>query len=210
MKISEWHIEYTVTLMVLFALVLLFIPTSIKSTVQANFISKWKDNYTQLEYAQDAILKQGQAKILPGFNNTKTPEERELLFITLLKPYYRINDKRVPKQYKVKYMNKSKIEKNSDYYVTDYFFTNNTVVVGIKDLPDEKDGKTKFLMTFDVNGIIPPNRWGKDVFGVMVYPDKIEALGANLGLEKQKEGCSLNNTGIACSNYYLIGGGFDD
>lgn len=210
MKLSDWRIEYTVILLVIFAVVLLFIPTSIKSTVQANFISKWKDNYNKLEYAQDAIIKQGQAQILPGFNSSKTPEEREDIFITLLKPYFRINDTKYPKHYHVSYMNGSKIPKDSEIYVKDYFYTNSSVIVGIKDLPDDRDGNTKFLMTFDVNGIIPPNKWGRDVYGVIVYSDKIEALGRDLPLDQQKDSCSLNSTGVACSNYYLIGGDFDD
>ena len=210
MKLSDWRLEYTIVILVVFAVVLMFIPTSIKSTVQANFISKWKDNYGKLEYAQDAILKQGQVKILPGFNNCKTPEECEKIFIILIKPYFRINDTKFPKHYHAKYMNNSKIHNDSPYYVHDYFYTNNKVIVGIKDLPDERNGRTKFLMTFDVNGIIPPNRWGRDVFGVIVYPDKIEAIGADLPLDMQKDSCSPNSTGVACSNYYLIGGGFDD
>ena len=209
MKLSNWKIEYTITLFVIFSALLIIIPTSIKSTVQANFITKWKDNYNKLVYAQDAMLKQEQSQILTSLAKADTPEKKETLIITLMKPYFRINDKKPPKRYRVKYMNKTPVTPNSEYFISDYYYTENHIIVGIKDLPNYKDN-TRFLMTFDVNGTLPPNIWGRDIYGVIVYGNKIEALGRELPIDKQKENCSYNSAGTACSNYYLIGGEFHD
>lgn len=206
MKISEWRLEYTITLLIFFAVILFVIPTSLQSTFQANLISKWKDCYKRLEYMQDVILKQEQAKILTSFKRAKTPEEREFLIIKLIKPYFRLNDTKVPAKYKVKFMDNEKILVNDFYYISDYFFTDNQMIVGIKDFPDNNKTETMFIMTFDINGLLPPNTWGKDVFGTKIYPDRIEAFGKDLDIQIINEDCSKNGSGTSCSFYYLIGG----
>lgn len=211
MKLSKWRIEYTITLLVIFTGCLLAIPTSIKSTVQAGYITKWKDTYDKMLYVQDAILKQEQAEILTSFKRAQTIDEREDLIIQIIKPYFRLQEAKLPKNYKVKYMNKSKIHKNDLYKIEDYYYTENNMIVGIKDTPDEiHNTQTMFIMTFDINGLLPPNIWGKDIFGVRVYSDKIEPLGHELSIEKQYYDCSQFGSGKGCSNYYLIGGGFSD
>lgn len=211
MKLSKWRVEYSVTLLVLFAIILLFMPTSLKSTVQANHITKWKDIYNRLTYVQDAILKQEQSEILTSFKRAKTANEREDLIITILKPYIRLKDSKFPKRYKVKYMNKSVVTKDDIYYIDDYYFADNNMIVGIKDTPDNVEAKdTIFIITVDVNGLLPPNTWGKDVYGVKVHSDRVEPIGYEKTIENQYYDCSKAGTGRSCSNLYLIGGDFND
>ena len=210
MKMGKWHIEYSVTLLIILAVVLLFTPTSIKSTFQANMIAKWKDCFKKLEYAHDAIIKQEKSEILTSFKRAQTPDEREEIFVRIIKPYFRLSEKKVKRHYKVRYMNGNKIGENDELYVDDYYFTNNRkMIVGIKDIPGKKDN-AMFIMTFDVNGYMPPNKWGKDVFGAKIYADKVEAIGRELTIDKQNEDCSIEASGVSCSNYYIIGGGFND
>ena len=211
MKFGKWRTEYTVTLLILYAIGLVFMPMSIKSTVQANSITKWKDCYKKLTYAQDAILKQEQSDILTSFKRVTTPEARENLFIEIMKPYFRLKDSKVPRKYKVKYMNLSLVAQKDIFYTEEYYYADNNIIVGIKDVPNNiDDDDTKFIMTFDVNGIMPPNTWGKDVYGIAVYREKVEPIGGNLRIEEQGMDCSPMGTGTSCSNYYLIGGGFND
>lgn len=210
MKLSGWRVQYTITLLVLFGAVLLFIPTSLQSTVQANFISKWKDYYSKIVYMQDVILKHEKTNILTSFKRAKNAEEREELFRTLVKPYLRLSDTKVPKRYHVKFMNNTPVPKNSLYYFTDYYFSDKNMIVGIKDVPNVVGTENIFIMMVDVNGVLPPNTWGKDVFGAKVYADKTEPLGAGLGLSQMKDDCSQDGTGVACSYYYKIGGSFED
>ena len=107
-------------------------------------------------------------------------------------------------------MNRNFVGKNDSFYTEDFYLTDNNMVVGIKDMPDEGSNDTKFLMIFDVNGLMPPNTWGKDVYGITVLGKKVEPLGENLRIEEQGIDCSPAGTGTSCSNYYLIGGGFND
>lgn len=211
MKIGKWRVEYTITLLVVYTLILLAIPTSLKSTVQAGHITKWKYTFDKMTYVQDAILKQEQSQILTSFNRAKDVNEREDLIIRIIKPYFRLKEVKVPKSYKVKYMNKNKISKQDIYNIDDYYFTDNNMIVGIKDTPElDSDINTMFIMTFDINGLLPPNVWGKDVFGVRVYSDRVEPIGKDLTIEKQYYDCSAHGSGTGCSNYYLIGGDFSD
>lgn len=210
MKLSKWRVEYTITLLALYTVLLLVMPTSIKSTVQASLTTKWKDTYNKMTYVQDAILKQEQSEILTSFRRAKTEEERENLIIEIIKPYFRLNDIKVPKRYKVKYMNKAKISDNDIYKIKDYYFTDKNTIVGIKDILPKWGAPEMFIMTFDVNGVLPPNRWGKDVFGIKVYTNKIEPIGSDLMIEKQYYDCSPQGTGTSCSNLYLIGGSLYD
>lgn len=210
MKLLNWRAEYTITLLIIFAVILLLIPTSLQSTVQANFIAKWKDCYDRLEYAQDVILKQEKQEILTSFRRAKTPEERETLFREILKPYFRLNNSKAPHRYHPKFMNGEKVPVNNKYNFTDYYFSDKKLLVGIKDIPNSEGEESTFIMMFDVNGLLPPNKWGKDIFGATVYADRIEPLGKNLELPQLREDCSENGSGVGCSYYYKIGGSFED
>ena len=84
----KWHIEYTITILITLTIVLLMLPTSIKSTFQANLIAKWKDCYKRLDYAHDAILKQEKSEILTSFRRANTQDERKRLFLNIIKPYF--------------------------------------------------------------------------------------------------------------------------
>jgi len=206
----KWHIEYTITILITLTIVLLMLPTSIKSTFQANLIAKWKDCYKRLEYAHDAILKQEKSEILTSFRRANTQDERKRLFLNIIKPYFRLSMKKVKGRYSVRYMNGTKVGQNDELFVKDYYYTDNKrMIVGIKDIPTGSNN-VMFIMTFDVNGHLPPNVWGKDVFGAKIYTDKIEAIGRELSIDKQNEDCDLSSSGVSCSNYYIIGGGFND
>lgn len=210
MKIPKWHVEYTGTLLVLFMVGLFLVPTSFETPVMASNITKWKDIFRRLTYVQDVILKQEQSEILTSFRRATTLDERESIVIKIIKPYFRVGDKKVQSKYKVRYMNKKLVNEGDFYHIDDYYYAGKHLIVGIKDLPTKEDGETSFLMTFDINGRKRPNQWGKDVYGAKVYADRVEPIGMTMTVEKQYTDCSKNGSGTCCSNYYLIGGNFDD
>jgi len=159
---------------------------------------------------QDVILKHEKEQILTSFKRAKTPEEREALVRELIKPYFRLSKSKTTNKYSVKYMNKNKVKKDDMYYFSDFYVTDKKMVVGIKDIPHNVDEENLFIIMIDVNGVLPPNTWGRDVFGAAIYPNKIEAAGEGNPLPKIKEDCSEDGTGIFCSYYYKIGGTFED
>ncbi len=211
-KKKYWKLEYSVALFFMLGIVLLMMPISIENTRQANFISKWNEKYNRVDYMFQVINAHITDDILKSFNRAQTPAQREKLMLQLVKPYLRLNIETVAnKHYKIKYMNGSKVYKGQRYYFEDLYYGENNNIVGIKDIQSEKSNDALFIMMFDINGLLPPNRWGKDIYGINIYDGgKIEPFGADLSMEELKKDCSEEGTGISCSYYYKIGGGFDE
>ncbi|MBR5555801.1 hypothetical protein IKU74_07310 [bacterium] len=202
--------EYAVTIVVVFAVLLLIIPVDIESTVQANFISRWNDKYQKLEYMFDVIDTHESDEILKSFKRAKNAEEREAILLNLIQPYLRLTKTKLPRRYNPKFMNGERISLTDRYYFEDMYVSDNGMIVGIKDIDSPDERAPKFRIMMDINGKLPPNIWGKDIFGVNIFSNGVEAFGSNLPMEKLKLDCSELGTGVGCSYYYKIGGGFDD
>lgn len=211
-KNKYWKLEYSVALFVIIGTILLLMPTSIENSRQANYISKWNEKYNRVDYMFKVINAHVTDDILKSFNHAKTSDEREQLLMQLVKPYLRINTETYPsRHYKPKYMNGTRIYKGQLYHFEDFYYAENGVIVGIKDLPETRVSKPMFIMMFDINGILPPNVWGKDIYGVNIYDGgKIEPFGQDIEMSELKKDCSPLGSGVNCSYYYVIGGGFDE
>ena len=108
-------------------------------------------------------------------------------------------------------MNNSRIGKNQYYYFDDFYYAENNTIIGIKDLEQQNADDPMFMLMFDLNGLLPPNRWGKDIFGINIYGEgHIEPFGKQFDMADLKLDCSEKGFGINCSYYYIIGGGFDE
>ena len=201
--------EYSILLFIILGLFMLFFPVSFENTRQAGFISKWNEKFNRVEYMFSVINAHITDDMIVSMKKAKNSQEREALLLALVKPYLRINTEYRPKRYKPRYINGSKIYKGQNYFFDDFYFAENNTIVGIKNIKTEKADDALFIMMFDMNGIIPPNRWGKDIFGVSIFDGgKIEPFGFDLDMKDLKQDCF--ETGISCSYYYKIGGGFDE
>lgn len=203
-------IEYTVTLVIMFVMTILIVPFDLESTVQANFISRWIDKLSRLEYMFKVIDAQEHDEILMSFKRASNVKEREEILINLIQPYFRLSRTRLSKRYRPRFMNNEKIPKTDRYYFEDWYVTENGMIVGIKDIDSEDPKAPKFRIMMDINGKLPPNKWGKDIYGVNIFETGLEPFGSNLSMEKLKDDCSKTGTGVGCSYYYKIGGSFDD
>lgn len=202
-------LEYSVVLFILLGILLLVMPFSLKNTRQARFISKWNEKFNRVEYMFSVINAHITDDIIRSINKAKSPDEREAILLALVKPYLRVNTEIHPKHYKPKYINGSKVYKGQTYFFDDFYFAENKSIVGIKDIKSKNKEDALFLMMFDINGILPPNRWGKDIYGVNIYENgKIEPFGFDMDMRELKQDCQ--KTGISCSYYYKIGGGFEE
>lgn len=206
-----WKIEYTLTAFAIFAIFILLLPTTIQSTRQAALISKWNEKYNHINYLFSVISAHSNEDLTGSIENS-TADKDEIMML-LLQPYLRISThNKQLKRYHNKYMNNSRLPKDDLYYFSDFYYTNDKTILGIKDLTGiyDDDGP-RFMLMFDMNGKLPPNRWGKDVFGINVYNNgNIEPFGKKNSLEQLKTDCSDKGTGVNCSYFYIIGGGFDE
>lgn len=201
--------EYSIFLFILLGIILLIMPVSFENTRQARFISKWNEKFNRIDYMFSVINAHVTDDILRSMNKAKTSQEQENLLLALVKPYLRIDTNIRPKRYMPKYINGSKVYKGQTYFFDDFYFAENNTIVGIKDIKTETADDALFIMLFDINGILPPNRWGKDIYGVSIFDaGEIKPFGFDLDMKELKEDCL--ETGISCSYYYKIGGGFEE
>lgn len=206
-----WKVEYTLTLFAIFAIFILLLPTTIQNASQASLISKWNEKYNRVAYMFSVLNAHANEDIIKSLKNAKTEEERSDLLILLIQPYMRVSSENKPRFYHPRYLNNTRIEKNQEFYFEDFYYAENNTIIGIKDLNPKNENQPSFMLMFDLNGRIPPNRWGKDIFGVNIFNDgHIEPFGKEFDLADLKIDCSEKGLGINCSYYYIIGGGFDD
>lgn len=212
MKKHYWKLEYSIALFVFLGILLLVMPVSIENTRQANFISKWNEKLNRVEYMFSVINAHISDDMLKSMTKAKTADEREKVLLTIVKPYLRIDiDANPVRHYRPRYMNGTKVYKGQTYFFDDFYFAENNTIVGLKDIKTESENDILFIMMFDMNGILPPNRWGKDIFGVNIYDGgKIEPFGFDKSMQELKKDCSSNGIGVYCSYYYKIGGGFEE
>ena len=205
--------EHSVILFLLVTTFLLLIPFSMENTRQASYISKWNEIYNRMEYLCTVINAHIDDDMLMSMKKAKTPHEREQLLLTIIKPYMRIDTDNVPsKRYKPRYKNGSIVKKDDIYYFNEFYFARNKgkTIIGLKNIHTRTKNDPLFIMMFDVNGILPPNKWGCDIYGLNIYDGgKIQPFGFDKTLTAMQEDCSKTGTAIFCSNYYKIGGDFD-
>lgn len=212
MKKKIWQLEYTITLFILVGVILILLPVSIGGTRQAGLISKWNEQYNRTDYMFSVIKASIDENTENTFKNAEGDNEKNQLAIQLFKPYLRIDtSKKVPKFYRIKYMDGNRVLKNQEYYFDNLHYMKKNVIIGIKHVDVNNPLYPSYKIMFDMNGKLPPNRWGKDIFGVDVYSNStIKAFGEGLSMDALENDCSGNGTGVTCSYYYKIGGAFDD
>lgn len=202
-------IEVVVVFLLILGVTFLILPSSLDSTRQAKFISKWNDKYSELVYMFSVIKAQSDSEIQHKLQGAKNDDDRKNIMLDTVKPYLRITGEE-PSNYKQRYMNKTLVLKEDKYYFNNFYLTSSGEIVGLKWVkPDCKGEDVCAVMDFDVNGADSPNAWGRDVFGINVFKDKIEPIGKNTDPDDLKNNCSKRGFGTDCSYYYLIGGKFD-
>ncbi len=180
-------IEISILAVILIIVGCLIIPFSIDDTRQASRVLEWRA-------LQDRINHAFAASVVYGAKDNRELEEY------IMKSVSDSEYKKI-EPYKIKYMNGRPAAGIGDFTGVYEIGTDN--VIGFR-WNSDKEG----VMFYDINGKKGPNRWGKDVFGVNIYPDKIEPLCAQKSHEEIRTDCSKGGTGCCCSYYYLVGGNF--
>lgn len=202
-------IEVVVVFLLILGVTFLILPKSLETTKQARFISKWSQKYSELEYMFSVIMAQKEGQVEKRFLNAKNNCLRKDIMLEAIKPYLRISSK-VKGDYNQFFMDGTHADLDSRYYFDDFYYMNADEIVGLKLIMSNcKNGGVCASMSFDINGVEPPNTWGYDIFGVDVLRDRIEPFGKDIEPDILKQNCSKHGTGVYCSYYYLIGGRFD-
>lgn len=211
MKKHFWKIEYSLTLIILFAFILFLIPISFNSKT-ATYISQWNRAYNDIDYMFTAMNAQADSDIVKGLKNAKTNERREFYMIQLVKPYLRLEEQNnLEKRYVQHFMNGNIVEHTNYYSFDNLYKSSENKIIGIKDIKNNDINEAGFMMLIDMNGLKGPNTWGKDIYGIDIYSDgRIKAIGYDWDIEKIRKDCSVKGTGVSCSHFYRIGGEFNE
>jgi len=202
-------IEIVVVFLLMLGVIFLVYPRSVDSTRQAKLISKWSEKVSELEYMFSVIKAQKDGEIEDQFHKTQSDDKKNKIMIDTIKPYLRITSE-LNTVYMPGFMDKTIIPSDSKYYFGHYYLTSSNEIVGLKFINSNcKDKDVCFIMSFDINGVKPPNVWGYDIFGIDVFKDKIEPFGKEINQDMLKQNCSRYGSGVYCSYYYLIGGRFE-
>ena len=183
-------IEVSILFVIFLIVAFLVAPLSLDDTMQAKNISRWKN------VQQDFI------NIMYSIETNNNRQN----FITSIESALDNEIKNSIDNYKILFLNGTYPSKT--YKFNNLRVTYSNAVIATKFFEEPIDNLIGLLM-YDVNGKKGPNMWGKDVFGLNIYQNNLEAFGKNLSIEEQKKDCSKLGTGLYCSNYYLIGGSFD-
>lgn len=202
-------IEVVVVFLLILSVTFLVLPKSLNNTKQARLISQWAQKYSELEYMFTVIKAQRDSELKEKFNGAKTNDDRKNILLETLKPYLRITSD-VEKIYTPTYMNGNEIHASNRYHFNNFYYTSSNEIVGLKWINENcKDKNVCAIISFDINGLDSPNRWGYDIFGINVFKTSIEPMGKGFNPDILRSDCDKRGSGIYCSYYYLIGGRFD-
>ena len=209
MKRHFWKLEYSIVIFVLLGIFMLLVPMRIENYFQARMISKWNDRYEKISYMFSVINVQTTDEILQSFAHSESPEQREKLLLQLIKPYMRLEPIiKKPWRYRPKFLNGKKVPKKDFFYFNDIYLSEGQII-GVKDIAQNDMNYAWFMIMVDINGFMPPNTWGRDIYGLYIYDGgKIVPFGYSKEMDELKIDCSEDGTGLFCSYYYRIGGGW--
>lgn len=203
-------IEVIAVFLLILGVTFFILPMSLDNTKQARLISKWTEVYSEMEYMFSVIKAQTDGYLEEQFKRAPDNKGRTELLLGVVRPYLRIKSGVATSDYSQSYMNKTPVRENDRYYFDNFYYTSSDQIVGLKWFTKNcKDETVCGVIAMDVNGITPPNTWGKDVFGINILKSSIEPIGKNMDQDVLKNDCSAYGNGIYCSYYYLIGGKFD-
>lgn len=212
MKKAFTLIEIIIVFMLILIVSALVIPLVLNDSKTIQDVSKWRHSYDDILYAfqsmglnnDDTYKTLVHSKITSAANTS----EIEDIILDEFRPYLRIEDRFYSKKYSPRYLNSEKVKEGQYYYFDKLFKTQNGQIVGIKWLKELYDNSSMIALMIDTNGEDAPNVWGKDIFGINIYKDKIEPFGKDVSADEVDMDCSKKGRGVYCSYKYLIGAQF--
>lgn len=190
MKDGFTLVEVVILFVIFLTVAVLVVPLSIDDAITTKNNAKWQR------------VQSGFSSIPISMMNTKSYKDSGIVsiehFITAL---IKVHPLRNVVSYKIKYLNGDMPEER--YTFNEIYNTNNGATIAFKwfDDSEKPDGEDKIegIMMYDVNGKRGPNVWGKDVFGMNIYANKIEPFGKNVDPLTVASDCSRQGTGLYCS-----------
>ena len=201
--------EIVVIIFIFIAGFCVFTARTFDVSQESNIIYKWKKVLDSAKYSYNVVL----LTESDNLNNAMllNDTDRNKAVFKLSAKTISLEENKKLRKYKYRFLNGTKVPENSKYYVKDFMISpKGTTVIGLNWQNPKcfENNELCGIMIFDMNGRRGPNRFGLDVFGVNIYNDRLEPFGSNLNYTESEKNCSRLQTGVTCSQFYLIGGQF--
>lgn len=193
MKDGFTLIEVSILFIIFIIVAVLIVPLSVDDVILAKNVEKWKQSQLSLSTIPVSMMNSENAKAGKPLDVND--------FMSAIVKVYPL--KKVVK-YKVKYYS-GDCPCEEDCF-KEVYMTNNKSTIAFKWLNSKQKADAVLAkIMFDVNGKSGPNVWGKDIFGLDVYEDKILPFGHDMDEMAVEIDTSRQGTGKAFSAKYLIG-----
>ena len=194
MKDGFTLVEVVILFVIFLTVAVLVVPLSIDDAITTKNNAKWQ--HVQSSFASIPI----------DMMNTKSYKDNGVVSLEhFISALIKVMPLRNVVSYKIKYMNGDNPEEK--YTFKEIYNTNNGATVAFNWFNDSqnKNGEDKIegVLMYDVNGKRGPNVWGKDVFGMDIYANKIEPFGKNVDPLTLESDCSRQGRGLYCSFFVL-------
>lgn len=203
-------VEIMIVVCLLLTTVILCLPTIFNNSKQARIISGWKRFYGEMQSNFEVFNVSDKLTVQQICSSNF--EEKEPEIFKVISPYLNVDLSKNPntlKTYNYKFKNGAQVPMQSLVFTKFFSYQENENIVGFKWLNCNcTETKPCATVLFDMNGAKKPNRIGKDIFGVYIYKDRLEAFGADMTNSELERDCNGHTNGMSCSEYYLRGGKF--
>ncbi len=201
-------VEVVIIIFLISLIVALLVPKISESYIQPNLISKWKKEEKDTKYFFHLvkIFNEDYARDTNQDSKISSYEVFHYYLKYLGEGTFRDVDS---KRYKYKYMNNKPVPKMSSDTMQYLIQKDKDMLIGFSSITENCDDTTPCAkLFFDVNGLLPPNKFGQDIFGFYVFKSKIEEFGYDKPYAEVEKDCSKTGSGKYCSKYYADGGYF--
>lgn len=203
-------VEIMIVVCLLVTTVILCLPTIFNNSKEAKIIAGWKRLYTEAE-TNFEVFNVSDAELIRSICKSDV-EDKEPEIFKIISPYLNVDMSKSTKNlksYHYRFKNGAQVPMQSAVFTKFFSYQENGNVVGFKWIScDCSEAKPCAAALFDMNGTNPPNRIGKDIFGIYIYKNRIAAFGAEYSNDKLERDCNGHTNGLSCSEYYLRGGKF--
>ncbi|MBO6272697.1 type II secretion system protein [bacterium] len=189
MKDGFTLVEVIILFVIFLTVAVLVVPLSVDDAVTAKNNAKWQH------------VQSGFASIPITMMNSQNYKDKGIITIEdFIAALIKVHPLQNVEKYKIKYLNGDIPEEK--YTFSEIYNTDSGASIAFKwfDNSDSKgEDKIYGILMYDVNGKRGPNVWGKDVFGMNIYTNKIEPFGKNYDPIMLETDSSRQGTGLACS-----------
>ncbi|MBQ2643950.1 hypothetical protein IJG14_00070, partial [bacterium] len=156
------------------------------------------------------LMKKNELKLITAYKNNLflKPEDYWKHYIKYCNIDKEITERTDFSQYRHVFLNGKIIKHISKYKADNFVILKDGTILGFTGLKRNFAETPLGILFVDVDGFSMRNFIGKDVFILLIYPDRIEPMGNNSSIQEMKEDCSAIGSGLKCSAYYLVGSSF--